>query len=258
MQGGSGPWFRDPMPGGGGRPKVLKKIYFLGVWKVGPLVRKGLPLNNMTTVMTRGYHNRDGRAAGANQAPSEWVDVHIPLRRRAQGGEERPLEDGDGGVKVGNAAGAWLKSRVGKCTVDTHRTLQRAPLDFYCRALTSRSDPALRTTTSYTITARRVYLSAWAVTTTAAVTTLTKNVTIADYNHDNHDTTTTTTTTTATTTTTTTTTHNDGTATTRGWPTTATTTATMARQQDNHDDDDDDPNNDDNPSSNNDPNSDGD
>ncbi|KAH9010277.1 hypothetical protein EDB85DRAFT_1902283 [Lactarius pseudohatsudake] len=213
----------------------------------------------MTTVMTRGYHNRDGGAAGANQAPSEWVDVHIPLRRRAQGGEERPLEDGDGGVKVGNAAGAWLKSRVGKCTVDTHRTLQRAPLDFYCRALTSRSDPALRTTTSYTITARRVYLSAWAVTTTAAVTTLTKNVTIADYNHDNHDTTTTTTTTTttATTTTTTTTTHNDGTATTRGWPTTATTTATMARQQDNHDDDDD-PNNDDNPGSNNDPNSDGD
>ncbi|KAH9029167.1 hypothetical protein EDB85DRAFT_2252726 [Lactarius pseudohatsudake] len=214
----------------------------------------------MTTVMTRGYHNRDGGAAGANQAPSEWVDVHIPLRRRAQGGEERPLEDGDGGVKVGNAAGAWLKSRVGKCTLDTHRTLQRAPLDFYCRALTSRSDPALRTTTSYTITARRVYLSAWAVTTTAAVTTLTKNVTIADYNHDNHDTTTTTTTTTttATTTTTTTTTHNDGTATTRGWPTTATTTATMARQQDNHDDDDDDPNNDDNPGSNNDPNSDGD
>ncbi|KAH9020397.1 hypothetical protein EDB85DRAFT_2278780, partial [Lactarius pseudohatsudake] len=64
-QGGSGPWFRDPMPGGGGRPKVLKKIYFLGVWKVGPLVRKGLPLNNMTTVMTRGYHNRDGGAAGA-------------------------------------------------------------------------------------------------------------------------------------------------------------------------------------------------
>ncbi|KAH9011865.1 hypothetical protein EDB84DRAFT_990275 [Lactarius hengduanensis] len=68
-----------------------------------------------------------------------------------------PAANDDGPMVVWTMRG---RETVGKCTVDTRRALQRAPLDFYCRALTSRSDPVLRTTTSYMTTARRIYSSA--------------------------------------------------------------------------------------------------
>ncbi|KAF8258589.1 TIP41-like family-domain-containing protein [Lactarius quietus] len=48
----------------------------------------------------------------ADQAPIQRLDVCISREGRAQGVKSGPLEDGDGGVKVGYAD-AWLKSRTG-------------------------------------------------------------------------------------------------------------------------------------------------